>query len=871
MSVPLFAYRYLGVDVPVRGVAASSAGAAADAAGGKEQQQRSSPSQGAQADARRSAPAARSTMQRSLLGMGRVQTTYSLSVHTPEFSTEELVINQEHFPDARVGDTFEIFHPDRPQKRVVLQVLSLAPRRGNFQVSVLQSVADLFELQARRVVEVRSIAADNAEINFLELSFKDQYISQSEIYRFKLHLALSCTYTTRWVQLEGMRAQVKEIRMRSNVNAHQEQQQKEKDPPGPPGQAGAASASNSDSTEPRQGGRGGACPRLRPPLSSASPGLRRGRAGAQVITQKTVITFRSRSAKFIILVQLSSEMWSFAHDGMLYFEKAVSGFMRTMMERWTALGVEHATTLVFFARCFYPDEAAGAGAGEGFGAARRDGAGRLYRDFYRVHHIDRDLSHTGQSIVCVTAGTGVFEVEYGWQQMTKQRMVDNGIVIDLVSVARPPAHTVPLFINRDSLRRGYQMLHCESEPFLRKGGHGSGSGHGHGGEGATDHIFIVPHWIDIFFFESGGTREARSLAERLKPEPAFVPSFRMDGSPLFPLYRAPRRPAAPLLPRAGRLPPRGRLRPRRRCRRRAAGAAGLEGGPARLLPAGPKKVAEAAPAAPAPAPAPAGAGSSPGAGSASASGYGAGPVAQAHAQHDHDLFLPLRRAVDSEQMAASLISRRAQAPDAVDRYIERHAGRQDARSGKGSSGSLSGAGAPRGPRPRGHVHFQLEPGEGGGGGSQRRSSEAAGTPQGGSPFISPTAALLHSGPGLHVCPGDSSQIFSSGGFSRADSTGQYGRGDRDRDGGGSSRRMSEESEWGLDYSGRITKSASIEGIWNLTRSSAGPVGTLADDGLEFDEGNALPGMTAAAWASAFQARCPAPRARESPIEQELEN
>ncbi len=43
-----------------------------------------------------------------------------------------------------------------------------------------------------------------------------------------------------------------------------------------------------------------------------------------LITEKSKFIFRSRSAKFFLYLQMSKEMWEFAEDGELYFEKAVS-------------------------------------------------------------------------------------------------------------------------------------------------------------------------------------------------------------------------------------------------------------------------------------------------------------------------------------------------------------------------------------------------------------------------------------------------------------------------------------------------------------------------------------------------------------------
>ena len=47
-----------------------------------------------------------------------------------------------------------------------------------------------------------------------------------------------------------------------------------------------------------------------------------------------VLSFRSRCASFVLLIQMSDEMWGFAPDGELYHEKAVT-FLRALFQRWT--------------------------------------------------------------------------------------------------------------------------------------------------------------------------------------------------------------------------------------------------------------------------------------------------------------------------------------------------------------------------------------------------------------------------------------------------------------------------------------------------------------------------------------------------------
>lgn len=60
-------------------------------------------------------------------------------------------------------------------------------------------------------------------------------------------------------------------------------------------------------------------------------------------------------------------------------------------------------------------------------------------------YIDRDLVRTGISIIVVTAGTGVFEVDYNMLKLTTDTLVGSGIGIDLVCLSSMPLHSVPLF------------------------------------------------------------------------------------------------------------------------------------------------------------------------------------------------------------------------------------------------------------------------------------------------------------------------------------------------------------------------------------------------------------------------------------------
>lgn len=64
-------------------------------------------------------------------------------------------------------------------------------------------------------------------------------------------------------------------------------------------------------------------------------------------------------------------------------------------------------------------------------------------------YIDRDLRRTGISIVVISPGPGVFEVDYETLRQTTEALVGNGIGIDLICMPRMPLHSAPLFKYRN--------------------------------------------------------------------------------------------------------------------------------------------------------------------------------------------------------------------------------------------------------------------------------------------------------------------------------------------------------------------------------------------------------------------------------------
>lgn len=242
--------------------------------------------------------------------------------------------------------------------------------------------------------------------------------------------------------------------------------------------------------------------------------------------------FRSESARYVIFIQMSKEMWDFDADstGEIMFSKVINGFLPELFARWKQRNVKHLISIVLFTRMMYEkphtkqddfDEAENSRPQE---FAMKNTS---HEDFYRVvvsdmaggewddilnqlklefkvflkdvsitrpekihhkplgtslsarsspppeyviaghpstalrgnileainlassqfscDHIDRDLVRTGVSIVIITPGTGVFEVDYKLLIQTTEKLIENGVGIDLVCLSPVPLHSVPLF------------------------------------------------------------------------------------------------------------------------------------------------------------------------------------------------------------------------------------------------------------------------------------------------------------------------------------------------------------------------------------------------------------------------------------------
>uniref|UniRef100_A0A673GXU2 DEP domain-containing protein 5-like n=1 Tax=Sinocyclocheilus rhinocerous TaxID=307959 RepID=A0A673GXU2_9TELE len=381
---------------------------------------------------------------------------------------------------------------EKPKKNpLLLQVKSLKEDLQKETISVDQTVAQAFKLRAYQDIIINIVDPKDVTLDLVELTFKDQYIGRGDMWRLKKSLVSTCAYVTQKVEFAGIRAQASELWVKGE------------------------------------------------------------KVTCGYISEDTRVVFRSTSAMVYIFIQMSCEMWDFDIYGDLYFEKAVNGFLSDLFAKWKEKNCSHEVTVVLFSRTFYSAKSLEEFPELQRASVRQDHEGHYYEDFYRVvaqnerrdewtsllitikklfiqypvlvrlkgadgflcghnstaaqgnyleainlsfnvfdkHYINRNFDRTGQMSVVITPGEGVFEVDRLLMILTKQRMIDNGIGVDLVCMGEQPLHAVPLF-----------KLHNRTV---------------HGDSRIGDD-YNLPHWINHSFYTSKSQNSCSCFTPRIK-------------------------------------------------------------------------------------------------------------------------------------------------------------------------------------------------------------------------------------------------------------------------------------------------------------------------------------------------------------------
>jgi hypothetical protein len=428
--------------------------------------------------------------------------SFNLWVHTDRDFRQELVLHPDHFHGLQVGDLVEIvackddekdvsghsrnisvesqefagkhashasggslppfrrggsvlFDEPRPSKRLIMKVNSLdrelVARQPQLQISVDKTVAQSFDLPPRSDVLVRKIDAESVTADYVELMFRDQYIGRADMWRLKNFVNQTTVFVGKKILFAGViRARINEIYINGHLvdSAYIGQGTKvmfrsetakffifiqmskemwDFDEDGELYQEKLLDGFLPDLFDQwRRVGTNHAVSIILFTRVIYTPGeapihdptvVRNDQTGNYTKDfYRVVIDFDSRSDWNTVLVQLKKDFSNYVKDVLEHrsddaddLEKVVGGQIASATEG----NVLEAVNLAL-------------------------------NPFDR-HYVDRDLLRTGLSIVIITPGTGYFETTKGVLRMTSERMVDNGIALDLVCLSKQPLFTVPLF------------------------------------------------------------------------------------------------------------------------------------------------------------------------------------------------------------------------------------------------------------------------------------------------------------------------------------------------------------------------------------------------------------------------------------------
>ncbi|KAF2273506.1 uncharacterized protein EI97DRAFT_424044 [Westerdykella ornata] len=360
-----------------------------------------------------------------------------------------------------------------PDKTYIFRVRPMSTewknKHPNLQISIAEKVAKIFGFRNRQQVVLTEADEERVAASHVEITFRDEYLARADMWRMAIsELSNRTVYRGQRLLFIGtIKATVKNIYI------------------------------NGKSTH------------------------------SGYFSSMTKPIFRSESARYVLFIQMSKEMWDFDAEGAgeIMFNKVVHGFLPDLFKRWMKINARHLVTIILFTRMSYDGSTLLYESSEMGDPTESYKPSQPFRDYYRVvvsdmasgdwirilyqlkkefraflrdvslvpkhakvtsstqkintsadsrdvmvagkpcpaaegnmleainlasaqfakDYIDRDLVRTGISAVVITAGTGVFEVDYNMLKLTTDTLIGSGIGIDLVCLSPMPLHSVPLF------------------------------------------------------------------------------------------------------------------------------------------------------------------------------------------------------------------------------------------------------------------------------------------------------------------------------------------------------------------------------------------------------------------------------------------
>ena len=336
------------------------------------------------------------------------------------------------------------------------------------QISVEASIASIFNIKAYQNVVVSIVPKELITLDSVEMIFKDQYLSRSVMWRMKSHLVKSCVYWNKKIEFSGIRTQCFEMWRQGEKLA-----------------CGSFFFVNHSFQLISMMSTGFIGPETKVVYRSQSSmvylflqmssEMWDFDINGDLYFEKAVHGFlsdlfdkwqRFKCTHDVTIVLFSRTFYE--ASSIDEFPEEIRGCLQKdykgrFYEDFYRVAVQNERyedwkdVLILLKRLFnrYEKDVIKFHENEGHQMPRSSNSNSSQGNFLEVlnmslnvfekHHVDRSFDRTGQLSVVISPGVGVFEVDFELTNITKQRIIDNGIGSDLVCLGEQPLHAVPLF------------------------------------------------------------------------------------------------------------------------------------------------------------------------------------------------------------------------------------------------------------------------------------------------------------------------------------------------------------------------------------------------------------------------------------------